>query len=81
MNEVDALRRQDDLRMTAFEKNLNEMSLDIRNIKENHLAHIERDLNIVTNDMDWLKRFFWLLAGATVSSLVVNIISLIIHGI
>lgn len=62
--------------MDAFDRDLGEVRADIRNIKENHLAHIERDLSTIVTDVDWIKRFFWLLAGAAVSSLVANIVSL-----
>lgn len=72
---MDELRRQDDFRMKALEDECHDIRLDIRTIKENHLAHIERDLSSVSNDMEWIKRFFWILATASIGSLVANILS------
>ena len=57
---------------------------DIKDIKENHLFHIEADINkikvciagIKTNQ-DWLMRFFWLIATSSVGSLVIGILNLL----
>lgn len=62
--------------MDIFEKGLDEANKEIKVIKENHLAHIQGSLNIVVNDMEWIKRFFWILATASIGSLAANIISL-----
>jgi len=58
---------------------------DIHDIRHNHLEHIERDLRQMTTnmvelktDMSWLKRFFWVIAGASVSSLVATLLSFVI---
>jgi hypothetical protein len=45
-----------------------ELKADMRNLKENHLAHIERDVAQVSNDLDWLKKFFWLIAGGLIAN-------------
>lgn len=47
-------------------------------IKDNHLSHIQTDIAKVITDVDWLKRFFWIIASASVSGLVVAVINLIV---
>ena len=40
----------------------------LESIRSNHLAHIQSDLDIMKTDMAWIKKFFWLIAGISVSS-------------
>lgn len=58
---------------------------DIRDIKDNHLKHIETDIKIlmknfteVATNQKWLMKFFWLVAGASVGSLIASVFSLIL---
>lgn len=48
-------------------------------IKENHLAHIEQSMAKQATDIGWLKQFFWLIASASVGSLVVALMNLILQ--
>lgn len=61
---------QDD-RLDRVEKTVNE-------IKDNHLAHLQTDMSKVTTDVDWLKRFFWIIATASVGGLITAIINLLL---
>jgi len=60
-----------DERLDRVEKTVNE-------IKDNHLVHIQTDLTKVSTDVDWLKRFFWILATASVGGLITALINLLI---
>ena len=48
-----------------FERIYNELKV----IRENHLHHIEGTVNRIENDMDWIKRFFWLVASISVTAI------------
>ncbi len=61
---------QDD-RLDRVEKTVNE-------IKDNHLAHLQTDVAKVSTDVDWLKRFFWVIATASVGGLIAALINLLI---
>jgi len=61
---------QDD-RLDRVEKTVNE-------IKDNHLVHMQTDLTKVSTDVDWLKRFFWILATASIGGLIAALINLLV---
>jgi hypothetical protein len=49
-------------------------------MKDNHLAHMQASMNqfqidfvSVKNDVSWLLRFFWIVAGVTVTNMFVNL--------
>jgi len=44
---------------------------------ENHLVHVSADIAQIKNDIDWIKRFFWLVAGVSVTSILGALISLL----
>jgi hypothetical protein len=61
-----------------------ELETDMRNelklIRENHLAHIQDamqkfqlDFVQVRNDVAWLLKFFWIIAGISVTNVLVNL--------
>ena len=60
-----------DERLDRVEKAVNE-------IKDNHLVHIQTKIMKVVTDVDWLKRFFWIIATASIGGLVAALINLII---
>ncbi len=60
-----------DERLDRVEKTVNE-------IKDNHLVHLQNDVTKVSTDVDWLKRFFWIIATASVGGLIGALINLII---
>ena len=63
--------RMQDERLDRVEKAVNE-------IKDNHLVHLQTDMTKVGTDVDWLKRFFWVIATASVGGLIAALINLII---
>jgi hypothetical protein len=60
-----------DERLDRVEKAVNE-------IKDNHLTHMQTDLTKVGTDVDWLKRFFWIIATASIGGLITAIINLLL---
>ena len=47
-------------------------------IANQEMGGIKISLTNVANDMSWLKRFFWIIAGSSVSGLITGIINLLI---
>jgi len=60
------------------DKRLDQLEKDIREIKNNHLPHIENKIIQIGTDTDWLKRFFWIVATASVGGLIAAILNLIL---
>lgn len=61
-----------------------DMKESIRVIKENHLAHIQADSNAmkidittVKTNLDWLMRYHWIVATASIGALIIGVINLI----
>lgn len=71
MNKDNYQNQLQDERLDRVEKAVNE-------IKDNHLVHIQTDLTKVGTDVDWLKRFFWIIATASVGGLITAIINLLL---
>ena len=45
---------------------------------DNHLVHVSADIAQIKNDLVWIKKFFWLVAGVSVSSIMGAMISLVL---
>lgn len=71
MENSDYQNKLQDERLDRVEKTVNE-------IKDNHLVHMQTDLTKVGTDVDWLKRFFWIIATASVGGLITAIINLLL---
>lgn len=71
MERTDYQNQLQDERLDRVEKAVNE-------IKDNHLVHLQTDMTKVGTDVDWLKRFFWVIATASVGGLIAALINLII---
>jgi hypothetical protein len=59
------------------------MRNELKLIRENHLAHIQDamqkfqlDFVQVRNDVAWLVKFFWIVAGISVTNVLVNLFGL-----
>lgn len=68
-----------------LEDEIKEIKCDIKNIKENHLSHIQEEItnmkvtvSTVSTNQDWLMKFFWIIATTSVAGLVTGILNLII---
>ncbi len=67
--------------MPDNEKRHDDLQAQIAHIRDNHLFHIAQDLTTVVNDVQWLKKFFWLVAAASVTSTVGTIFTLISNNL
>jgi hypothetical protein len=75
MTEEDTLR----YRVISVEKDIEGIQEQVTLIKDNHLAHIQDDVTALKTDMTWLKKFFWVVASASIGSLLAGLINLIIQ--
>ena len=57
-------------------------------IKDNHLAHIEKSMNGIENshielktNTEWLLRFFWIIATASIGGLITSVFTLLKYKI
>ena len=46
---------------------------------DNHLIHVSADIAQIKNDIDWIKRFFWLVAGTSVTSIIGAMFAIILR--
>ncbi|MEK7643255.1 MAG: hypothetical protein AAB372_02300 [Patescibacteria group bacterium] len=60
------------------DERLNRVESTVNEIKDNHLVHIQTDLTKVSTDVDWLKRFFWLVATASIGGLIAAVLNLLL---
>lgn len=60
-----------DERLDRVEKAVNE-------IKDNHLVHLQTDMTKIGTDVDWLKRFFWIIATASIGGLITAVVNLLL---
>ncbi len=60
------------------DKRLDNLEKSVDAIKNNHLPHIDQKLTRVGTDVDWLKRFFWIVATASVGGLIAALLNLLI---
>jgi hypothetical protein len=63
---------------TIMEKRIETIENQIRDIKENHLSHIQEDLAVVKTNQAWIMKFFWIVTTASVAGLITGIINLMI---
>jgi hypothetical protein len=71
MERTDYQNQLQDERLERLEKTVNE-------IKDNHLVHLQTDMTKVGTDVDWLKRFFWVIATASIGGLIAALINLLL---
>lgn len=62
-----------------------ELRASIKKIEENHLAHIQASMSdfavhlaTLTANLDWLMRFFWIVASSSIGALIVAMLGLIL---
>ena len=62
-----------DIKYKELEKWMGEVDRKL----DNHLVHSAADISQIKNDLDWVKRFFWLVVGTSVTATLGTMISLI----
>jgi hypothetical protein len=85
MDTFDYLKELVDNHIVADGKNFDAINETLRSIKENHLSHIEKSMNSIENshiqlktNTEWLLKFFWIIAGASIGGLVTSVMTLIV---
>jgi hypothetical protein len=61
-----------------MEKRIETIEAAIKEIKDNHLSHLQEDLAVVKTNQEWIMKFFWIVSTASVAGLVTGIINLLI---
>ena len=61
-----------------MEKRIESLEKDIKEIKENHLSHIQEDLAVVKTNQAWIMKFFWIVSSASIAGLITGLINLMI---
>lgn len=61
-----------------MEKRIENLEKDIKEIKENHLNHIQEDMAVVKTNQEWIMKFFWIVSSASVAGLITGLINLLI---
>jgi len=61
-----------------MEKRIENLENEIKEIKENHLSHIQEDLAVVKTNQEWIMKFFWIMATASIAGLITGLINLLI---
>lgn len=77
----------EDEKHREIKNSIDKMDASIVNLKENHLAHLKDDVTLIKTDLaknsidtEWLKKFFWLIAGASIGSMIASILNLVIKS-
>jgi hypothetical protein len=61
--------------MKKIEQEVQEIKTDIKIIKENHLAHIEKDVNRIDKKMEKMDNRVWAILGLLVASVLAPMIA------
>jgi len=85
MEKFDYLKELLEKHIEADNKKFYEINETLKSIKENHLSHIENSMHKIENshielqtNTNWLLKFFWIIAGASIGGLVTSIMTLIL---
>ena len=61
----------------ALDKRIENIEGDIKIIRENHLHRLETDMATTKTNTEWLMKFFWILATASIGGFVTSIMNLL----
>lgn len=50
---------------------------DVKNIRDNHLAHLAVDMTSTKTNVEWLLKYHWIIATASIGGLIAGLINLI----
>lgn len=70
--------KQTSFSTNIMEKRIEKIEDQIREIKDNHLSHIQEDLAVVKTNQEWIMKFFWIVSSASIAGLITGIINLMI---
>ena len=62
-------------KMTMLTSQMDTLRMKVEEICNNHLAHIKEEQMEIKTNVEWLMKFFWLVAGASIVNLLATIFS------
>jgi hypothetical protein len=68
----------DEQRLKAVDLQIATILEHVDNIRDNHLHTLQGDMNIVKTDIDWIKRWLWVVITASTGSVIATLIGLIL---
>lgn len=74
---VISMARENYNSINVLKDDLKELKDEVKNIRENHLTHMEKAIYELKTDMKWLKRFFFITATAAIGGLITSLLTLI----
>jgi len=84
MEEPKVTVREFEDRNKTVDKQLDGICNTLASIKDNHLTHIESSMNQIENshielktNTQWLIKFFWIVATASIGGLITSVLTLI----
>lgn len=60
------------------DKRLDNLEKDVAEIKTHVTNHLSTKLTEVGTDVDWLKRFFWIVATASIGGLIAAVLNILL---
>lgn len=66
------------MKSSELEKLIEDLRKDVQEIKSNHLVHIATDISEIKTDLVWIKRFFFLVAGTSITAVAGAVFGLIL---
>lgn len=55
-----------------------DLECKVDTILTNHIPHLQQSITEIKTNVDWLMRFFWVIATASTGALIVGLINLLI---
>lgn len=67
-------------RVGIIEKDISVLKEDMKTIRTNELPHMSTKIEKIATDVNWLKKWMWVVATASIGGMVAGIINLILNG-
>jgi len=64
--------------LTEIKEDVKENRTDIKLMLGNHLPHMSADIKETKTNVSWLMKFFWVVATASIGSLIAAVLTLIL---
>lgn len=63
-----------------LEKRIDNLEEKVDLLKDNHVAHLAVDVTGVKTDVKWLKKFFWIVAGSSITGMLAGVGNLLLSS-
>lgn len=71
------IRRADDKRMEGMQEEIKSIAKDVDDMQEGDLKPLGIDMASVKADLDWLKRYHWLVVASSIGALISSLVNLL----